>query len=109
MELSLALESACKCLSYQYVVVLSGEDRESGHRTISGFRTSTMYWGPLCCTAVLGIGAGSPLARPRPPFFLTFRLVPARRNSCLGSETLLQPMGPVKRETPHMVSPIMTG
>src|ERR1700732_185891 len=56
-----------------------------------------------------GDRAGSPLARHRPRIFLTFRLVPARRNSLLGSETLLQPIGPVKRETPHIVSSIMTG
>src|ERR1700680_757631 len=65
--------------------------------------------GPFLLHRCSGIAAGSPLARPRPCFFLTFRLVPARRNSLLGSETLLQPIGPVKSETPPIVSPIMTG
>src|ERR1700680_4316918 len=93
-----------------------GEGRESGHRTISGFRISGVQasgrrkcTGALFVAPLFGDRAGSPLARPRPRFFLTFRLVPARRNSLLGSETLLQPIGPVKSETPPIVSPIMTG
>src|ERR1700730_12713019 len=92
------------------------EGRESGHRTISGFRIPAFrlqdvdnVLGPFMLHRCSGIGTGSPLARPHPRFFLPFRLVPARRNSLLGSETLLQPIGPVKRETPHIVSPIMTG
>src|SRR6266853_17400 len=90
-----------------------GEGRESGHRTISGFRIPAFrlrdvdnVLGPLLLVSMFGERAGSPLARHRPRFFLTFRLVPARRNSLLGSETLLQPIGSVKRETLHIVSPI---
>src|ERR1700730_18968100 len=93
-----------------------GEGRESGHRTISGFRIPAFrlqdvdnVLGPSLLHRGFGDRAGSPLPRHRPRFFLTFRLVPARRNSLLGSETLLQPIGPVKRETPHIVSSIMTG